>query len=283
MKQKIKIIVGPTASGKSGLALNLAKEINGCIINADSMQIYKDLSIITARPTLEDENIVPHFLYGYTDAYTQGSVHNWVDKVIPLLKNIKNPILVGGTGLYISVLVHGMNDIPEIPTEIRNFVRQMDIAEVKARMKDYPFQDPQRLCRALEVLLATGKPLTYFQDLPKKKLIDADFQIIFINPDRKTLYKRCEQRFFQMIEQGGIQEVQNLLSLNPTGGVVKAIGVPEIISFLKQEITQEEMLNKAILSTRHYAKRQVTWFKHQIKSDIILSDTQKIDIKSLIQ
>ena len=278
---KAVFIVGPTASGKTDLSISLAKEFGGEIICADSMQIYKDLSVISARPTPTDEKIVPHFLYGYTDAYTQGSVHHWIDKVIPLLKEVKNPILVGGTGLYISVLVHGMNDIPEIPTEIRNFVRQMDITEIKARMKDYPFQDPQRLCRALEVLLATGKPLTYFQNLPKKKLIDAHFQIIFINPDRKILYRRCEQRFHQMIEQGGIQEVQNLLSLNPTGGVLKAIGVPEIISYLKQEITQEEMFNKAILSTRHYAKRQVTWFKHQIKSDIILSDIKNFDLKSI--
>ena len=269
--KKITIVCGPTASGKSSLALQIAQKEQGSVVNADAMQIYKDLTIISARPKEEEMHGIPHLLYGYADAWTQGTVQDWLEKITPVLKEIKNPVIVGGTGMYISALVNGINDIPDVDETIRQSVRNMDIEEVKSIVKDCPFTDPQRLRRALEIQLTTGKPLSFFQNQPKKKTINADFQVIFLNPPRDILYKRCEQRFYQMIEQGGIEEVQKLMELKPTGGVLKAIGVPEIISYLEGNLSKEEMCLNAILSTRHYAKRQVTWFKHQIKSDIELT------------
>jgi len=280
--KKIYVIAGPTASGKSGLAVKLAKFLSGSVINSDSMQIYKDLSIVSARPTITEMGSVPHLLYGYLNAWTQGTVQDWLEKVIPALKETENPVLVGGTGLYLSSLINGINEIPPINEEIRKQVRQMNIEQVRQSVQDSPFTDPQRLRRALEVQLSTGKTLSYFQSLPQKKLYQADFKVIFINPDRNLLYQNCEKRFYQMIEEGGIKEVQNLLKLNPTGGVLKAIGVPEIISYLQGDITKEQMIEKAILSTRHYAKRQITWFKHQLKSDIILSRPDELPLPELI-
>jgi len=280
-KQKIYVIVGPTASGKSGLAVRLAEYIKGCVINADAIQIYRDLSIISARPIPEEMNGIPHLLYGYLDAWTQGTVQDWLKRLSDTLKTVKNPVLVGGTGLYISSLINGINEIPEIDLNIRKHVREMDIAEVKSLIKDCPFTDPQRLRRSLEVQLSTGKSLIYFQNKPKIKLINADFQVIFINPPRKILYQNCELRFKQMIEQGGIQEVKNLIKMKASGGVLKAIGVPEIMNYLQGVISKEDMINQAILSTRHYAKRQITWFKHQIEDKNEINSAQQFDFSTL--
>ena len=268
--------MGPTASGKSGLALRLAKKKNGTVINADSMQIYKDLSIILARPTQAEMEGIPHLLYGYADAWTQGTVQDWLSHVVPVLKETDNPILVGGTGLYFSSLINGINEIPEVDPVVRQTVRKMPIEEVKQKVKGCPFTDPQRLRRALEVQLSTGKPLSYFQSLPKKVIYHADFKTVFLTPPREQLYQNCELRFRQMIRQGGIQEVKELLKLKPTGGVLKAIGVPEIISYIQGDLSKEEMIERAILSTRHYAKRQITWFKHQIKADIIATTSKEV-------
>ena len=268
--KKVIVVCGPTASGKSGLALQIAQKEKGSVINADAMQIYQDLTIVSARPTKDEMQGITHLLYGYADAWTQGTVQDWLEKVVPVLNETENPVLVGGTGMYISSLVNGINEIPNADETVRQSVRNMDIKEVQSLVRDCPFSDPQRMRRALEIQLTTGKPLSYFQNQPKKKLIEADFKIIFLNPPRDILYQRCELRFYKMIEQGGIEEVKKLLSLNPTGGVLKAIGVPEIKAYLEGRLTKEEMLCQAILSTRHYAKRQITWFKHQIKSDIEL-------------
>ena len=273
--KKVICIMGPTASGKSGLALRLAKERNGTVINADSMQIYKDLTIISARPTPAEMEGIPHLLYGYLDAWTQGTVQDWLTRVIPVLKEVENPILVGGTGLYFSSLINGINEIPEVDPAVRQNVRKMPIEEVKKRVQECPFTDPQRLRRALEVQLSTGKTLAYFQSLPLKKVYQADFKTIFLNPPREKLYAKCDLRFRQMIGQGGIEEVKKLMDLNPTGGVLKAIGVPEIISYIQGDISKEVMIERAVLSTRHYAKRQITWFKHQIKADIICTNSSE--------
>ena len=279
--KKVICIMGPTASGKSGLALRLAKERNGTVVNADSMQIYKDLTIISARPTPAEMEGVPHRLYGYLDAWTQGTVQDWLKRVVPVLKEVENPILVGGTGLYFSSLINGINEIPEVDPMVRQQVRKMPIEEVLSKVKECPFTDPQRLRRALEVQLSTGKTLAYFQSQPPKKVYQADFKTIFLNPTREKLYAKCDIRFRQMIGQGGIEEVQSLLALNPTGGVLKAIGVPEIISYIQGDISKEEMITRAVLSTRHYAKRQITWFKHQIKSDAIFSEPNEAKFESI--
>ena len=268
--KKILVIAGPTASGKSGLALKLAE--NGCVVNADSMQIYRDLTILSARPMPTEMQGIPHLLYGYADCRHQGTVQDWLDRVVPVLKAEKNPVLVGGTGLYLSSLINGINQIPDVPADIRQQVRHMDLATVREQVRDCPFTDPQRLRRALEVQLATGKSLAYFKSLPKKKLLNADFRVIFLNPPRDKLYHNCARRLDQMFAQGAVEEVRHLMSLNPTGGVLKAIGVPEIAAFINGKISQAEMKEQVLLSTRHYAKRQITWFRHQLKADIVLTD-----------
>ena len=281
--KKITVIFGPTASGKSGLALQIAKKIKGCIVNADAIQTYQDLSVITARPQPDETKIVPHYLYGYLDAWTQGTVQDWLEKVVPVLNEKENPVLVGGTGLYLSSLINGINEIPAVDGDIRMRVRHMPLDEVKSMVKDCPFTDPQRLRRSLEVQLSTGKSIQYFQNQPKKKIIQANFQTIFLNPPREKLYQNCDMRFYQMIEQGGIEEVQQLMEKKPTGGVLKAIGVPEIILYLQGNISKETMCQMAILSTRHYAKRQITWFRHQIKADVTLNDKSDFDLNMIKQ
>lgn len=264
MERKIYVIVGPTASGKSGLALNLAKKINGCIVNADSMQIYKDLKILSARPDETDMNGIPHYLYGYLDAYQANSVSDWLKRAVEKLKEVERPILVGGTGMYVSALINGLSPIPNVDPVIRETVRNMSIDDVKKQVKECSAIDPQRLRRALEIQLSTGKTLSYFQNLPKIKLLDANFDIFFVNPERDILYHNCNQRLVQMVNNGAIEEVRHLLNINATGGVVKAIGVPEIVEYLSGKNSFEKMVQQIQLSTRHYAKRQVTWFKNQL-------------------
>ena len=279
--KKITVIFGPTASGKSGLALKIAEQTKGCIVNADAIQTYQDLSLISARPQPEETQLVPHHLYGYLDAWTQGTVQDWLERVVPVLKEEKNPVLVGGTGLYLSSLINGINEIPTVDASVRQQVRNMPIEEVKAKVKDCPFTDPQRLRRSLEVQLSTGKSIHYFQNQPKKMVMQADFTTIFLNPPREKLYQNCDLRFHQMIEQGGIEEVKSLMDKKPTGGVLKAIGVPEIILYLQGNISKEDMYRQAILSTRHYAKRQITWFRHQLKADLTFMDKSDFDLAML--
>lgn len=262
--RKIYIVVGPTASGKSALSLQIAHTVHGTIINADSMQIYRDLQILSARPTASEMDGIEHQLYGYVDAYTHNNVQDWVNQAVKVLNETPHPVLVGGTGMYVQALVHGLSVIPDVDVSVRQRVRAMPIEEVKSLVQDCSAIDSQRLRRALEVQLTTGKPLSYFQKQPPRKLIDADFHILFVNPDRDVLYQRCNNRLIHMIETGAIEEVQHLLNIQATGGVTKAIGVPEITAYLKQEITFDEMIQKAQTATRHYAKRQVTWFRHQL-------------------
>lgn len=268
-KQKIDIIVGPTASGKSGLALQRAQKTKGQIVNADAFQVYRDLRILTARPSIEDEQIVSHYLYGYADCQAQENVQSWLQKVAQILPDLSHPIVVGGTGMYINALMNGINEMPDVPNDIRQKVRQMPIGEVSSLLKGQKvFSDPQRQRRALEVFLATGKPIVYFQNLPPKKVIEADFNIILVQPERSVIYQNIENRLEQMIKNGAVEEVNNLLKMKAKGGVMKAIGVKEIAQYLKKECSFEEMQNQILLATRHYAKRQMTWFRHQLKADL---------------
>ena len=161
-KQRIFVIGGPTASGKSALAMKLASKIDGCIVNGDAIQVYQDLQVLSARPNEKDTQKFKHFLFGFVDAWTNYSLANWLDDMAKILPELKKPIVVGGTGMYLDALINGVHEIPEIDPKIRQEVRQMPVEEVKKRMKGYLFQDPQRLRRGLEVLLSTGHPLTYF-------------------------------------------------------------------------------------------------------------------------
>lgn len=272
MRQKIDIIVGPTASGKSGYALELAQKEKGQIVNADAFQVYQDLRILTARPSIDDEKMVPHYLYGYADCQTQENVQSWLEKAVHLLPTLSHPIVVGGTGMYINALINGINEMPDIPEKIRKKVRQMPVDEVKSLLKGQDiFPDPQRQKRALEVFLATGKPITYFQNQPLKKMIKADFNVILIQPEREIVYQNIEKRLNMMFEKGAQKEVENLLKLKAKGGVMKAIGVKEITKYIKKEYSLDEAKNQILLATRHYAKRQMTWFRHQLTPDNVIT------------
>ncbi len=268
MQKTIPIIVGPTASGKSSFALKLAKHIEGEIVNADALQVYQDLTILSARPTFDEQQGIPHHLYGYLDFNTTACVTSWLNDVKSIINSLKNPIFVGGTGMYIKTLVEGISPMPDIDPNIRELVRNMPIEEIKAKVIDCNAQDPQRLKRALEIQLTTGKSIKYFQEQPKIKIINENFKIFFLNPDRAWLYQRCNSRFIQMLQNGAIDEVKYLKSNNASGGVTKAIGYKQISDWIDNQITNKEMIIKATQETRHYAKRQITWFKNQFKNAI---------------
>ena len=264
-KQTVYVIAGPTASGKSKLALDLAEKINGEIVNADAFQVYRGLQVLTARPTGAEMHDIPHHLYGYADNFTQENVAGWIQKAASIIPKIKNPIVTGGTGLYLSVLMNGISPIPDVSPEIRKQVRLMPPKEVLAKLTlgKVP-RDIQRQRRALEILLETGQPIDYFINLPKRKYLDANFKCIVILPSREKLYTRIETRLMQMFEQNVVEEVQNLLNSSATGGVMKAIGVKEIIDFIEKKYDLPTTMNRILLATRHYAKRQITWFRHQM-------------------
>jgi len=280
--KKIIVIGGPTASGKTSLSLQIAKDIHGQVVNADAIQVYQDLQILSARPSLDEQADVPHHLFGYVDAWTSYSVQNWLTDVSQVLPELSAPVFVGGTGFYLDALINGLSPIPDIPFEIREKVRKMPMAEVKSLVKEAMFTDSQRLRRALEVQLATGKALTYFQKLPRKKIVTGDFCLIHLLPPRDQIYANCETRLVSMLQQGMISEVQNLREMRADGGVMHAIGVPEICRFLDGQITKQEMMQQILLATRHYAKRQMTWFRHQGKPDIILNSPKVPENKGII-
>ena len=280
-KQKVFVIGGPTASGKSELAVRLAQSLDGAVVNGDAIQVYKDLKVLSARPDDAELKRAPHYLYGEVDAWTHFSLANWLQRIQEIIPQLKNPIIVGGTGLYLNALVEGVNEIPDVDASIRSKVRKMPIDEVKSLVKDCPFSDPQRLRRSLEVQLSCGKPISYFYHQPKKQIVAADFSCIHVLPPREKVYLNCAKRFQIMLNQGAVDEVQHLLDIKATGGVMKAIGVPEIISFLKNECSKEEMIQQAVLSTRQYAKRQMTWFRHHGEPKHIITDVSDVNVTEI--
>jgi tRNA dimethylallyltransferase len=277
------LLAGPTTSGKSALALKLA-QTHGCvIINADSMQVYRDLRIITARPTPAEEATVPHRLYGHVDAAVNYSVGRWcVDAAAALAEAARSglrPILVGGTGLYFKVLTRGLAAVPPVPGEVR--------ARVRARLKDEGIaslyeelrqRDPasaerlmpgdrSRITRALEVVLATGRSLADWHREGMKPAVDATRAIkIFLKVEREELYRRIDARFDAMLAAGTLDEVRALAArgLDPNLPAMKAHGVPWLIRYLNGEITLEEAAEGGKRDTRRYTKRQGTWFRHQL-------------------
>jgi tRNA dimethylallyltransferase len=278
------LIAGPTASGKSALALALAEKLNGTIVNADSMQVYRDLRILTARPTPEDEARVPHRLYGHVDAAENYSVGRWCREVAAVLSELaaagRVAIITGGTGLYFKALTTGLAAVPPIPADIRERVRgRMQSEGVRALHAELIARDPQtanrlmpndrsRISRALEVILATGRSLTDWHREGLPPIIDpARAAKVFITCERKELVWRIGMRFGTMLQSGALEEVRRLAErkLNPSLPAMKAHGVPWLIRHLKGEITMEEAVAGALMDTRRYAKRQVTWFRNQMK------------------
>lgn len=278
------LIAGPTASGKSALALELAEQFGGVIVNADSMQVYRDLRIITARPTPEEEVRTTHRLYGFVDAAENYSVGRWCRDVEEALKEARSqgrmPILVGGTGLYFKALTTGLAAVPPIPADIRAEVRSrlqregspalhVELARLDpATAKRVTINDRSRIARALEVVLATGRPLSdwHIEGLPP--LIDSKrVAKVFISCERKELVHRIERRFAAMLKSGALEEVRRLAArgLDPSLPAMKAHGVPWLIRHLDGEISLEEAEAGAVMDTRRYAKRQLTWFRNQMQ------------------
>jgi len=274
--QKVLILAGPTASGKSALALEWAKTRNGVIINADAMQVYSDLGIITAQPTLEEQRDIPHRLYGYRDPSEACSVTQWLEAVRIAIYETwqegKLPILVGGTGMYLKILMKGIAKIPDIDAEIREAVRAMVTAEAYTWLTAHDPEmavklkpnDSQRIKRAVEVLRQTGKSLLDWQAQPMFKPIpEATFEVHILSPERAALYARCDARLLKMIEEGAIEEVKVLLRrcLAEDLPAMPSVAVPELLKYVRGEWTKEEAIVKAQQATRNYAKRQMTWLR----------------------
>lgn len=277
------LIAGPTASGKSALATALAQRFGGVVINADSMQVYRDLQVITARPTPEEMGEVPHHLYGHVDGATNHSVAAYAAEVAALLGSLAGegrlPVLVGGTGLYFKALTEGLSAIPPVPEDIRVAFRahaaerttealHAELAgkdpEMAARLRP---SDRLRVMRALEVLAATGRSLASFQGerqpgpLAGQKLLQ-----IFLAPERELVRERIDRRFDAMMAAGALEEVAALRErrLDPLLPVMRAHGVPGLIAHLDGELSLAEAVVRGQADTRAYAKRQVTWFRHQM-------------------
>ncbi len=278
------LIAGPTTSGKSALALRLAEKLGGTIVNADSMQVYRDLRIITARPTPQEEARVPHRLYGHVDAAINYSTGQWLLDVGEVLGALapegRTAIVVGGTGLYFKGLTTGLAAVPPIPANVRSAVRgrlQSDgVRALYDELRERDLQtanrlmpnDRSRISRALEVVLATGRSLSDWHRKGLAPLINAASAAkIFVTCERKELVLRIESRFAAMLKAGALEEVRALAArkLDPSLPAMKAHGVPWLIRHLDGEITLEEAAAGAIMDTRRYAKRQLTWFRNQMK------------------
>jgi tRNA dimethylallyltransferase len=277
--QRAVLIAGPTASGKSALALKLAQERGGVIINADSMQVYQELRVITARPSADEETLAPHRMYGYVSGTQDYSTGQWMRDAAAEISKVweegKLPIIVGGTGLYFTALTDGIAEIPEIPADIRAYWRnaegdlheRLTKRDPKMAAKLNP-SDRQRIIRALEVHDATAKSLLWWQEQGKTQgaLRDVDVERIFIDLPREELYARAERRFDLMLEQGALEEVRALPVVDPRKPMMKAIGVPELMAHIAGVMTLDEAREKAKTATRNYIKRQLTWWRGQMKS-----------------
>jgi tRNA dimethylallyltransferase len=277
------LIAGPTASGKSALALTLAQRIGGCVINADAMQVYRDLRIITARPSPAEEAGVPHRLYGHVDAAVNYSVGHYLRDASAAIEEARRlqrvPILVGGTGLYFKALTRGLAAVPPIPDAVRERVREMlatrgpEALHAELGQRDPAAaarlnpRDRMRIARAFEVIEATGRSLADWHQEGAAPILDPSRAIkLFLAPERAALYARIDARFAQMLAAGAVDEVRRLAAreLDPLLPAMKAHGVPWMIRHLRGELTLAEAAAQAQADTRHYAKRQFTWFRHQL-------------------
>ena len=268
------ILAGPTASGKSALALALARRLGGTIINADAMQCYRELRIVTARPSPEDEVLAPHRLYGVRAAAEPANAAWWRAAALAEMEQAELPILCGGTGMYFSSLVRGIASIPDPGEAARAAARALLAAlgpealhtrldpETAAKLKP---GDSQRIARAYEVLLATGKGLAWWQAQPAERLTGWNLRMILLDPPRDALREAITARFGTMLEAGALAEVEGFLALglDPALPLMRAHGVPELGAYLRGEVSLTEATARAILVTHQYTKRQMTWFRHQ--------------------
>ncbi|HYM99248.1 MAG TPA: tRNA (adenosine(37)-N6)-dimethylallyltransferase MiaA [Aestuariivirgaceae bacterium] len=298
-RKPVVLIAGPTASGKSAVALELAQANDGVIINADALQVYRELRILSARPTAQEERLVPHRLYGMVPATQAYSVGLWLDSARKALADAwaseRLPIVTGGTGLYFKALEEGLVRLPAIPAAIRQRWRERlkrggsaalhaELArgaeEEAGRIRP---SDGQRIVRALEVIEATGKPLSAWQKEAQEESFLAQCRVLrlYLSPAREELYTKINERFEQMIEAGAVEEVEGLLALglDPSLPAMKAAGVQEIGCAIAGKLTLEEACRIAKRNTRHYAKRQLTWGRRHMMSWEWLSE--KLMVRSM--
>lgn len=274
------LIAGPTASGKSAFALQWAKRLGGVVINADAMQVYGDLRVLTARPSPEEMEGVPHLLYGHVDGAEAYSVGRWLEDMRGALKNGRVPVIVGGTGLYFDALLRGIAEMPSVPDEVRAHWRARSLAEpvadlhaelarrdpdMAARLRP---SDPQRIVRALEVLEGTGRSLAHWQRQMSAPMVDEASAVrMVLAPERDVVRARIAVRFHRMMEEGALEEVRLLAArgLPVDAPVMKALGVAPLAAHLRGACALEEAVTLSITGTAQYAKRQMTWFRGRMK------------------
>lgn len=277
------LIAGPTASGKSALAIACARALGGVVVNADSMQVYADLRVLTARPSPDEEAAAPHRLFGHVDAAVNYSVGKWLADAQAVLDEARAQgrlaILAGGTGMYFKALTQGLSDIPAVPEEVRAQVRAqaqgLSPPQLHARLAACdPMtaarlrpSDPQRILRALEIFAATGRPLAAFQGARQAPLLPRGaWAGLFLDAPRDWLYARIDARFRAMVDQGAVEEARALMArgLDPALPAMRAHGVPGLIDWLAGRASLEEAVARGQADTRHYAKRQATFARHQL-------------------
>ena len=286
IKKKIILLFGPTASGKSSLAVDIAKEYNGEIINADSMQIYKEVKILSARP---NEKNIKHHLYGFLSVKKNFSTGSWYKLAAKKIKEInkkgKMALVVGGTGLYFKALTDGLSEIPEVPKTNMNSKLDKDYVLKNPKIfKGIPINDKQRLQRALSVYKHTGKPLWLWQKKNKKIFKTNELIKIFLQPAKPEIENRIKKRFDEMLREGAIQEAENFkkIRVNSINSSNFIIGLKEISDFLSKKISLDELKEKVLIRTRQYAKRQFTWQRGQMKDWKGFSDTNYLDLRKKI-
>ena len=287
---KAVIICGPTGAGKSSLALNLAEKFKGVIINADSVQIYREIKILSGRPTSDDYRQAPHRLYGIMSIFKPCTLGIWRKMALETIKECelsgRLPIICGGTGLYIKFLLNELSAIPEIPPSIKLEAREKlkELGNENFRellSKNDPVSasriksgDTNRLLRAWEVFTATNKPLSYWHEQSRETGSQHKFFKVCLMPERKALYSKCDKRFLDFIEQGAVEEARALdfITVSPELPASKTLGLLELIKYTKGELELSDAIAQAQRTTRRYAKRQLTWFRHQLDEDFLIQN-----------
>jgi tRNA dimethylallyltransferase len=280
------MIAGPTASGKSQLAIDLARRLGGAVINADSMQLYADLTVLTARPQPQEMQDIPHHLFGICDAAHRASVAEWLGLAATAIANVRAagqlPIIVGGTGMYLQAGLRGIAPVPDVPADLHqhciDLYRELGGAKFRDALAGYDADiaarlvdgDSQRLVRAMGVAMATDRPLSWWQQQPHKGALLGSVVTIAMMPPRPTLYDRINQRFDHMLMHGAVDEVARLMArqLDPGLPLMKALGVKPIADFLKGDITKDDAAFIAKRDSRRYAKRQMTWIRNNFNAQI---------------
>ena len=291
--KKIIIVGGPTASGKSKFALNLAKLVDGEIINADSMQIYKYFSILTSQPKKNDYKVIPHHLYGYVDTNVKYNAVKWLYdtnfKIRKLLKNNKTPIVVGGSGLYLEFLCKGVNNMPKISINTKEKVSSLlqnisdaDLLNLIIKIdKNYSqklnIADKFRITKLLEVYFETKKNITYFHS-KNKKTNNYDFFKVLISPDKNKVRINIKKRFIEMLEGGLVEELKKYRKKVVDCNIENAIGFKEINSFIENKVTLEEATNLTVKKTKNFAKRQYTWFENRFDQNLKVNGEDYISL-----